>query len=277
MSQNRKISNGAINFKDLSKEQEQHLFDAIRGGEKELKERLIESTVAKVSEVAQRCVSSEVTFEELFAAGYAAAVEAVHSFDYTEGERFNSYLSRCLEESMQQCYNNLPRFLPIDYRVIQLHDRYEIALLELYPNSPDRESDKVHHEGYIAEHLGVSVDELRTMKNEYSMCRIVSLSAPVKHDGYIDNDIDNQSPLIETIVDPASENGAAEYLDELMDCLSEEERYIVCARDGVLSVPCRTDRQIASTLGIKLNKVEALYQGAVDKLKRAGTHTGQEN
>ena len=177
---------------------------------------------------------------------------------------------------MQYCYAHLPRFLPIDYRVIQLHDRYQVALLELYPNSPDREDFKVHHEGYLADYLGVTLEELRTMKNEYSMCRILSLSESVKldkslPDDYEDDDIDNKSPLLELIVDPASENGAAEYLDDLMDCLSDDERYVVCAREGVLSSMERTDEQIASTLGIEMNKVEVLYQDAINKIRKAGT------
>lgn len=276
MSKKQYVSTGLIDIENISKEQERELFAAIRSGDEELKERLIKSGMAQVSEVAAKCESSEASFEALFTEAANALVEAINAFDCFTDERFSAYLSRCLEERMQYCYAHLPRFLPIDYRVIQLHDRYEVALLELYPNSLDREDFKVHHEGYLADYLGVTLKELRTMKSEYSMCRLVSLSESVKldkslPDDYEDEDIDNRSPLLELIVDPASENGAADYLDELMDCLSDDERYVVCAREGVLSTMERTDEQIASMLGIKENKVEMLYQCAIDKIKKAGT------
>ena len=276
MSKKQYVSTGLIDIGSISKEQERDIFTAIRSGDEQLKERLIKSGMTQVSEVAANCVSSEASFEELFTEAANAFVEAINTFDCFTDERFITYLSRCLEERMQYCYAHLPRFLPIDYRVIQLHDRYEVALLELYPNSPDREYFKVHHEGYLADYLGVTLEELRTMKNEYSMCRIISLSESVKldkslPDDYEDDDIDNKSPLLELIVDPASENGAAEYLDDLMDCLSDDERYVVCAREGVLSSMERTDEQIASTLGIEMNKVEVLYQDAINKIRKAGT------
>ena len=271
MSKKEYVSNGSIDIEGLTKEQEQDLFAAIRSGDVQLKNILIRSGMAQVSEVADRCASSEMSFEELFTEGSSALVEAIHSFNNTTDERFSTYLSRCLEERMQYCYSHLPRFLPIDYRLVQLHDRYELALWELYPDSEDREEDNVHHEGFLADYLGVPIEELRAMKNEYSMCRIKSLQDTVILDEPMLAEDDREIFFIDTIVDPASENEAAEYLDELMDCLSDDERYIVCARDGVLSSMERTDGQIASALGIEKNKVEGLYQLAIDKIKKAGT------
>ena len=265
-----------IDIGSLSREEELELFTAIRNGDAQLKELLIKSAMTAVSEAAGRCVSSEVSFNELFVAGCEALTEAVSAFDCSGNEQFSAYLSRCLQESMQSCYERLSWFLPVDYSVIQLHDRYELALLELYPNSEDREDEAVHDEEYVAEYLGVTREELRAMKNEYSKCRVISLSESVKldkslPDDYEDGDIDNRSPLVELIVDPATENGAADYLDDLMDCLSEDERYIVCARDGVLSAKERTDGQIARDLGIEEGQVELSYRKAIEKMRKAGT------
>ena len=275
MSKSKNASNGLIDIASLDKAHERALFTLIANGNAEVKSKLIESGISTVGKMAVTYISSEVGFDELFAAGCAAVAEAVHTFDCDKGERFISYLKRYVREGMKGCYDKLDRFLPIDYRTVQLHDRFELALLELYPHSADRYKDTVHDEEYLADYLGVTLGELRNMKNEYDMCRIRSLSESVKldktlPDDYEDNDIDNMSPRLETIVDPASENGAAEYLDELMDCLTDSERQVVCAREGVLSVAERTDGQIASELGIDENKVEVIYQRAIDKIKKAG-------
>ena len=273
MSSVKKQTDGLIDIGSLSKEQEQEIFTAIKRGDSALKSRLIESGISKVGKIAKRYVSSEASFEWLYATGCEAVAECVHAFNYRMSESFASYLKRRIEDGMKGCYDRLARFLPIDCQTIQLHDRYELALLELYPDCNNAESPKVQDEEYVADYLGVTVEKLRAMKSEYDKCRIVSLSQSVKldkslPDDYVDGDIDNKSPLLETIVDPASENGAAEYLDDLMDCLTEDERQVVCARDGVLSVKARTDGQIASELGIDENKVEVIYQTAIDKMKK---------
>ena len=271
----REYSSKIIDVDGLQKSQEQEIFEAIRNGDSELKERLIASCKAKVTSIASEHVTSAVGFDELFTAGCAALIEAVRFFNSNKQERFCTYLDRCLRLRMKDCYNNLEGYLPIDRDIILLHDRYELALMELYPETKDRADPKVHHEGYIADYLGVTLERLRAMKNEYAMCKIVSLDSAVKideslSDDYEDDDIDNRSPLLEFLVDPASENDAAEYLDELMDCLSDDERYIVCARDGVLSADARTDAQIASRLGVDCNEIEDMYQVAIDKIRKGG-------
>ena len=275
MSDKKYALGGLFDIESLSKEQEQNIFTAIRSGDEALKTRLIQSLIGKVSEVADGCVSSAVDFSELFSAGRAELVEAAEDFDYNAEERFGAYLMRRLSARMQYCYDHLATFLPIDYRAVQLHDRYEEALLVLYPNIFDREKESVHDDELIADYLGVTLSELRAARSEYDMCKIISLQTPIKldkslPDDYEDDDIDNHSPLIELIVDPKTDNQAAELLDRLMDCLSDEERYVVCARVGALSVPERTDEQIASKLGVEACTVEALYNAAIDKIRMAG-------
>lgn len=263
------VVNGVIDIETMDKAQEQAVFSAIRIGDEKLKGRLIQSGLTLASEIVDEHICNEVGFDELFPEAVVAVQEAIKDFDSAHQERFNSYLRRCVEERVEKCFSNLPWMLPIDYLILQLHDRYEMALLELYPECPNAEDIQVQDEAYVAAFLGVSVDELRNMKSEYSMSRIESLNIPVVLDEPIKDDIDNTVDLIETIVDPKTDNQAAEYLDELMDCLSDEERYVVCAREGVLSVMERTDEQIAAELGLDVGKVELLYQEAINKIRKA--------
>ena len=195
----------------MDKEQEQAVFAAVRSGDEKLKDRLIQSGMAVVRELADEYMSSKVEYEDLFSEAVVALCEAVHDFDSATDERFSSYMTRRIQEGVQRCYSAIPGFMPIDYRVVQLHDRYELALLEIYPKRKDPENMAIQHEGYVADYLGVSLDELRAMKKEWEMCRIESLDNPVKLDeslpcSYEDNDIDNMSPLVETIIEPQTLN-----------------------------------------------------------------------
>ena len=270
------IQNGYLsdefNLERMKRAEEQEILQTIREGDKALELRLIQSETARVIQVADRYVSSGMDFEMLFTAGRDALFEAIYDFDLRSGERFTTYLLRQLEKAMQNCYHFVPNFLPIDSQIVQLHDRYELALLELYPDSEDRQDARVQDDEYVANYLGVTKKELRAMKREYSMSEIVSLNQTVYLDEPMLDEDDRYVDLIERIVDPKTDNQAAEYLDRLMGVLSDDERYLVCARDGVLSVPACTDEQIASALGIEQTQVETLYQAAIDKIRKAGAH-----
>ena len=261
-----------FHLETMSKFQERAIFAAIRGGDKALKERFIQSAMGEVSHLANEALNSEVTFEELFSEARAALIAAMEHFDDTTNERFLSFYRRCARLRLQKFHRNLSWFLPIDPAVLQLHDRFELALLELYPTNEQRESDRVHDEAYVADYLGVSVEELRNMKREYEMCRIDSLNETVYLDEPTLDEDDREVDFIETIADPATDNGAADYLDGLMDGLSDDERYIVCAKSGVLETEERTDAQLASELGLNKREVNAIYEGAIKKIKKAGTH-----
>lgn len=207
MSAKSRYCEAVFDIKAMSKEQEQAVFEAIRIGDEELKDSLILSGMTLVRKIADGYVSSKVEYEELFSEAVVALCEAVCDFDCSTEEQFYLYLSRRISERVQKCYSFIPGLMPIDYRTVQLHDRYELALLDLYPTCANPESSAVQDEHYVAEYLGVSLDELRAMKREYDMCRIESLDRPVRLDeslpvGYEDNDIDNMCPLIETIADP---------------------------------------------------------------------------
>lgn len=252
----------------MNKEQERTIFSAIRAGDEKLKMRLLQKGMAIAAEIANECQCNEVNFDELFPEAVLAVQESIANFDYLAQESFSNYLKCRIEERMQKCYANLAWMLPIDYRIMQLHDKYEIALLELYPECSNADDISVQDEAYVADYLKVSIDELRNMKNEYSMCRVESLNSPIILNEPIKDDIDNTVDLIETIVDPKTDNPAAEYLDNLMDCLSEEERYVICAREGVLSVEELTDEQIASNLRISVERIENIYNCAVERIRQ---------
>lgn len=248
------------------------VFDAIRSGDEQLKQQLIESATAAASEMIGECVSSEVSFHELFLQAGPAVREAVRDFDPAAGQSFMQYLGERIEQCVKQCYSVLPGLLSIDYRTVQLHDRYIEALWDLYPECADAEDDAVQDEECVAQYLGVSLGALRDMKNQYSMSTVVSLSTPVVlSDLRPDDDIDGTVTLMETIPDPATDNPAADYLDLLMEGLTDDERYVVCARNGVLSVMERPDSKIARDLGLGIDRLEVIYQRALRKIRKAKT------
>lgn len=276
MDKNEFEANDLIDIRAMDKAQERDIFTAIRHGDTQMRERLAQSSMAVVSEMADKCASSQVGFGELLSEGMATLFAAIDNFNCHEDESFIAHLTQCIEEHVRYLYSNLTWLTPIDGHVVRLHNRYMAALLELYPECDNAEDECVQDEEYVADYLGVPVDELRAMKNEYRMCSIESLDEPVMLDGTVGYDIDHMVPLIETIADPTTDNPAAEYLDGLMECLTDDERFIVCAKNGVISVMERTDEQIAEALGLDIKHMNRLYRCAIAKIKQAGTAIKQK-
>ena len=169
-----------------------------------LKGRLIQRGLAIARELADRYESSEIGNDELFSEAVIAVCEEVQTFDGLTEEDFDEHLTQRIEERLQRCYSNLPWLLPIDYRVVQLHDRYREALWDLYPQSLNPDDNAIQDEQYVAEYLGVSLEALRDMKKEYAACRIDPLDTTV-----ID-DTGEEEPLVEAIADPATDSGMAD-------------------------------------------------------------------
>ena len=271
MDQRENISDETLDLASMSEEQERSIFEAVRGGDQSAAERLLQSGTAFISEVADRCESSIVSFQELFAEMHGNLYAAISNFRCSGEERFVSHLQQLAEECVRRCYARIPQMLPIDYRVVQLHDRYKMALYELYPDNEERESFWVHDEEYVADYLGVTREELRAAIVEYDLCQIHSLDEKVYLDDPQLSADEREVPLVDLIaVSNDGDERAADYLDTLMDCLNAVERYVVCSKSGVFSTPERTDKQIAAKFGVSCKTVGRLYRQSLGKIRKAG-------
>lgn len=259
MSKDEYANDGAIDIRTMSAERERDVLTAVRDGDKELERQLIAGVMTMAAEAAYGLESSQADADDLLSQATEAVYDAVREYDPSSDERFGAFLTRLIDERIRQFYSQSAQFSDIDPRVVRLHDRYLAALLELYPRNKKRE--ELHDEEYVAAYLGVSADELRAMKHEYRMSAHESLET------LAELDLEDEAELpAEATYDPF-DGGAANYLDELMDCLTDDERYVVCAANGVLSVAERTDEQISADLGIDVGRAQAMYSGAVDKLR----------
>ena len=251
----------------MSEAQERALFAAIRKGDRAARSRLLQSGRAFARTLSERYAEEEFTAPFLYDEAEAILLDAVRDYKSACGERFFAYFEQKFKARVRECSRDLAWLLPIDPRLVFLHARYLETLQRLYPASRDPEA--VQEEDCVAADLGVSVRTLRRMKYEYAVCRIQSLDQSVAL-GEGAYDIDDASPLVETVPDPCTEDAAADRLEDLLECLSDAERYALCAREGVLSTPAATDEQIARRLGVDCDGVEALYRTAVEKIRRAG-------
>lgn len=84
----------------LSKEEEQHMFERMRNGDKKARDILIERNLRLVSHIVKKYYSSDTAPDELISVGSLGLIKAVDSFKSEYGTRFATYAARCVQNEI---------------------------------------------------------------------------------------------------------------------------------------------------------------------------------
>lgn len=85
--------------KPLSKKEEAEAFKLMGEGDESAKSRLIEHNLRLVAHIIKKYYSNIKEQDELISIGTIGLIKAVSTFDYTKGNRFATYASRCIEKA----------------------------------------------------------------------------------------------------------------------------------------------------------------------------------
>ena len=84
----------------LSAQQEAACIAAMRGGDSQARDMLIEHNLRLVAHIAKKYYADENDRDDLVSIGTVGLIKAVDSFDPTKGIRLSSYASRCIENEI---------------------------------------------------------------------------------------------------------------------------------------------------------------------------------
>ena len=93
------ISNHNSFPKPLSKEEEAECLRLMAEGDEEAKNKLIEHNLRLVAHIIKKYYSNIKEQDELISIGTIGLIKAVSTFDYSKGNRFATYASRCIEKA----------------------------------------------------------------------------------------------------------------------------------------------------------------------------------
>lgn len=83
--------------KPLSRKEESDAFRLMAEGDDTAKTKLIEHNLRLVAHIIKKYYSNIKEQDELISIGTIGLIKAVSSFDYSKGNRFATYASRCIE------------------------------------------------------------------------------------------------------------------------------------------------------------------------------------
>lgn len=95
-----KIDNSVAFEKPLSEQEEKETFLLMKQGDKQAEEKLIRHNLRLVAHISKKYKNSSIESEDLISIGTIGLMKAIKTFDYSKGNSFSTYASRCIDNEI---------------------------------------------------------------------------------------------------------------------------------------------------------------------------------
>ncbi len=237
-----------------------------REGSEEARERLISEYAYLAKYAVDRlnlCPSGALSYEDLIGHAVVGLIDAMEKFDPERNVKFETYALTRIRGEVIDVIRSLD-WTPRSVRKQETDLRRAYARLELDLERPPTDRE-------VADHLGVTLDELDRMLMDVGQSALISLDEMIASGGDV-----LSSPADADGADPAASAERADQkrlLARSIDELPERERTVL----ALYYYENLTQREIAEVLGVTESRVCQIHTKAVlrlsGKLSRTGSYS----
>ncbi len=241
-------------------EQERLNYDQIREVGKGARAHLIRANTRLVVSIAKKYRGRGLEFLDLIQEGNVGLMKAVEKYDYRRGNRFSTYATWWIRQSVARALAN-------QSRTIRLPAHLGGIINKLY-----RDAQELHQQlgreptiEELAEDVDLPFERVRwlllTSRDPISLERPVGDESGAELGAFIED-----TELLQPI-DIAINNGLTEDINEALSQLTPREARILKLRYGLMDGDSRTLKEVGEMFGLSRERIRQLEKEALRKLR----------
>ena len=256
----------------LTADEELRLARAMRDGDFDARQTLIERNLRLVVSLARHYTNRGLALPDLIEEGNLGLIHALEKFDPERGFRFTTYATWWIRQAIERAVMNQSRTIRLPAHVVKELNVVLRALRHLDNHPPASGRDATLED--VAHLLGKPVAEIERLLRYHE--QPLSLDAPLDRDPglTVGEGVADESALSPELLlhESALERTVAEWMSEL----TERQRRVVERRYGLNGCTLATLDDLAREIGVTRERVRQIQAEAIEKLRGRLTRKGYE-
>src|SRR3990167_6177097 len=244
----------------LKFDQEITLAKKVEKGDKAAKKTLTTSNLRLVVSIAKKYVGRGLTLLDLIQEGNQGLIRAVEKYDWRRGFKFSTYATWCIRQSITRAIADQSRTIRIPVHMVDSINRYyktQRRLTQKLGRDPKKEE--------IAKDMQITVPEVENLIKISQHPK--SLSTPIGDD----NETTLEQFIADTdkpsLYDSVSKEFLRDYLNEVLDTLSEREKKVLIMRFGLDDGKSKTLEDVGKELNVTRERIRQIEAKGIRKLR----------